>query len=106
MLELEEKFTHLQEQINLKKNLLLKKQKEIKKNAKTNEHLERLSKEYIEDFNKTGTELIGGLEMLQKHITQLISSDHLSELNKKDAEFELQNVKQEIKRVKKQFEII
>jgi len=106
MLEMEEKFTHLQEQINLKKNLLLKKQREIKKNAKTNEYLERLSKEYIEDFNKTGAELVEGLEMLQKYITQLISSGHLSELNKKDAEVELHHVKQEIKRVKKQFEII
>ena len=103
---MEEKFRHLQEQIDLKKNLLSKKQKEIKKNAKTHEYLERLSKEYIEEFNKTGTELIGGLEMLQKYITQLISSGHLSELNKKDADFELQIVKQEIKKVKKEFQII
>lgn len=106
MLEMDEKFLHLEEQINLKKNLLIKKQKEIHKNAKTNKHLERLSKEYIEEFNKTGTELLKGLDKLEQYITHLISSEHLSEINKKDADFELQNVRQEIKKVKKQFQII
>ena len=99
----DDQLIHLQTQIIKKKELLNKKQKQLKQKTKQNEHLEHIRKQYIEDHKKLEKILVDGFGSLSDYLNQLVLSGELSEQNQKDAKVELAKITNEIKIVKKQY---
>jgi len=102
VIENDEKLIHLHNQINMKRELLYKKQKQLKQKTKQNEHLESIRHQYTDDHKQSEKKLVDGLVSLGDYLVQLILSKQLSEQNQKDAKVELEKVNNEIKTIKKQ----
>jgi hypothetical protein len=99
----DDQLIHLQTQINKKRELLDKKQKQLKQKTKQNEHLEHIRQQYMEDHKQLEKTLVDGFGSLSDYLNKLLLSGQLSEQNQKDAKVELTKITNEIKIVKKQY---
>ena len=99
----DDEFAQIQSIIQLKRNLLLRKQRKIKKIAKQNAFLEQVKKDY-EKYNsyifKQKQDQITALNLLNNYIKDLTKSGELSENNVKDAKHEQSIIKKELKDIK------
>ena len=103
LMDNDDQLIHLQTQINKKRELLDKKQKQLKQKTKQNEHLKHIRQQYMEDHKQLEKTLVDGFGSLSDYLNQLLSSGELSEQNQKDAKVELAKITNEIKIVKKQY---
>jgi hypothetical protein len=99
----EDQFLHLQDIIKIKRNMLIQKQKKLKQLIKQNNFLKDVRDDYISYNNyivKQKEEQIIALQLLEKYIHDLTISGNLSENNLKDALYEQNKIKKELKSIK------
>ena len=96
-------FLQLQFVIQSKRDMLLNKQKKLQRISKQNEFLNQVKNDYVNYNNyivKQKNEQLIALELLQKYIKDLTISGELSENNLKDAKYEQNKIKKELKSIK------
>lgn len=96
-------FLQLQFVIQSKRDMLLNKQKKLQRISKQNEFLNQVKNDYVNYNNyivKQKNEQLMALELLQKYIKDLTISGELSENNLKDAKYEQNKIKKELKSIK------
>jgi len=96
-------FVQLQLVIEAKRNMLLNKQKKIKKIAKQNEFLQQVKNDYSKYNNyiiKQKEDQMKALDLLNNYVKDLTTSGQLSEHNIKDAKHEQNKIKKELKAIK------
>ena len=96
-------FLQLQFVIQSKREMLLNKQKKLQRISKQNEFLNQVKNDYVNYNNyivKQKNEQLIALELLQKYIKDLTISGELSENNLKDAKYEQNKIKKELKSIK------
>jgi hypothetical protein len=99
----DEEFLQLQMLIQAKRQMLINKQKKIKKIAKQNAFLEQVKNDYALYNNfiiKQKQEQLNALTLLNNYISDLSRSGELSENNLKDAKHEQNKIKRELKLIK------
>jgi hypothetical protein len=99
----EDQFLHLQDIIKIKRNMLIQKQKKLKQLIKQNNFLKDVRNDYVSYNNyivKQKEEQIVALQLLEKYIHDLTISGNLSENNLKDALYEQNKIKKELKSIK------
>jgi hypothetical protein len=99
----EDKFLHLQNVIKIKRNMLINKQKKLKQLINQNHFLIDIKNDYIRFNNytiKQKQDQITALELLKKYIHDLTVSGNLSDNNLKDALYEQNKIKKELKSIK------
>ena len=99
----DDEFLQLQFVIQTKRNMLLNKQKKLQRISKQNEFLNQVKNDYVNYNNyivKQKKEQLIALELLQKYIKDLTISGELSENNLKDAKYEQNKIKKELKTIK------
>lgn len=99
----DEEFLQLQMIIQAKRQMLINKQKKIKKIAKQNAFLEQVKNDYAQYNNfiiKQKQEQLNALTLLNNYISDLTRSGELSENNLKDAKHEQNKIKRELKLIK------
>jgi hypothetical protein len=99
----ENQFLHLQDIIKIKRNMLIQKQKKLKQLIKQNNFLKDVRNDYVSYNNyivKQKEEQIVALQLLEKYIHDLTISGNLSENNLKDALYEQNKIKKELKSIK------
>ena len=105
-LPLNEKDTqllHLEEQIQLKKAMLHKKQQKIKQISKQNQFLEEIKNDYAKYNNyvyEQKEQQMKALQLLENYINDLTMSGQLSTQNIEDAKQEQRKIVGEIKKIK------
>lgn len=100
---------HLEEQIQLKKTLLHKKQQRIKTISKQNEFLEEIKNDYDKYYNyiyEQKEQQIKALHLLEIYINDLTMSGHLTTQNIEDAKQEQQKIVGEIKKIKHNLDLM
>jgi hypothetical protein len=99
----DEEFMQLQLIIENKRNMLLNKQKRIRRIAKQNAFLEQVKDDYFTYNNyifKQKEDQMKALTLLNNYIKDLSVSGELSENNIKDAKREQSKIKKELKLIK------
>jgi hypothetical protein len=99
----EDQFLHLQNVIKIKRNMLIQKQKKLKQLIKQNNFLKDVRNDYVSYNNyivKQKEDQIIALQLLKKYIHDLTISGNLSENNLKDALYEQNKIKKELKSIK------
>ena len=99
----DQQFIELQQLIELKRKMLLEKQKKYKKISKQNHFLEEIKNDYSNYSNyimKQKQEQIQALEILQNYVQDLSVSGNLSKQNVKDAKYEQKKIIRELKSIK------
>ncbi len=102
--EQDEKFLHIQDLIEKKRNFLIKKQKKLRLISKQNHFLEEVHKDYSKYFDfilKQKNDQIRALEILDNYICDLTKSGNLTRYNIDDAKEEQHKILKEIKSIKK-----
>jgi len=102
--EKDQKFLYIQQMIEQKRNLLLQKQHYLKKASKQNHFLEMVKSDYDKYYNyiaQQKSEQIQALELLNKYIQDLNTTNKLSKYNIEDAKAEQQKILGEIGSIKK-----
>ena len=90
--------------IEQKRNMLLEKQRYLKKAAKQNQFLEVVKNDYAKYYNyiaQQKREQIEAFELLNKYIEDLNATNKLSKYNMEDAKTEQQKILNEIVTIKK-----
>jgi len=100
------KIMQLEEEIKKKKNLLLKKRKDLDKNKETNDHLEKVKKtydEFYEDEMEKRQNEFKAMNYLKDYISYLVDQNHLvkdqiitAKHDKKELLCEIDKIKSEI----------
>ena len=101
--ENDNKLINIQQQIERKKQMLLKKQQELKNLLTHNEYLEEIHKDYYKYNNiiiKQKQEQIHALEDLDKYIKELKEQNQLTQYNIEDAKYEQQEIMKELHMLK------
>jgi hypothetical protein len=99
----DDRFMHIQEVIDAKRNLLLKKQKKLKFISEQNHFLEEVQKDYSQYYSYIAEQKnnqIQALMMLQNYISDLTKSEKLTKNNIKDAKEEQKKIYKEINSIK------
>jgi hypothetical protein len=99
----DQQFIELQQLIELKRKMLLEKQKKYKKIIKQNHFLEEIKNDYSNYSNyimKQKQEQIQALEILHNYVKDLTISGNLSKQNLKDARYEQKKIIKELKSIK------
>ena len=99
----DQQFIELQQLIELKRKMLLEKQKKYKKIIKQNHFLEEIKNDYSNYSNyimKQKQEQIQALEILHNYVKDLTISGNLSKQNVKDARYEQKKIIKELKSIK------
>ena len=99
----DQQFIELQQLIELKRKMLLEKQKKYKKIIKQNHFLEEIKNDYSNYSNyimKQKQEQIQALEILHDYVKDLTISGNLSKQNVKDARYEQKKIIKELKSIK------
>ena len=97
------RFISIQQQLEAKRNLLLNKQKKLKRVMKQNTFLNHIKNDYDKYYNfiiNQKKQQIDALELLNKYIDDLSRSGNLTEHNIEDARIEQKNILKEIKSIK------
>jgi hypothetical protein len=105
--EMDRQFYQLEEEINARRQMLLKKQKKIKEIHKENEFLKDVKGDYGK-YNhyilKQKQDQIEAFQLLNKYIDDLKVSGELSDENIKDSKEEQDKILEEITQIKKNLE--
>jgi hypothetical protein len=99
----DEEYSMLQNIINQKRQLLLKKQRKVIKLSKMNSFLKDLKDDYLKYNNyivKQKQDQVTALNLLNNYITDLSKSGQLSEYNIQDAKKEQTKIMKELKYIK------
>jgi len=99
-----DEFLHLQNIINLKREMLFQKHKELNKIEHQNHFLEKIKQDYSNYNNyivKQKQEQIAALSLLNNYVNDLQNSGDLSEHNIKDAKMEQQKIIKELNLIKR-----
>ena len=102
-------FLHLQEQIYLKRKMLLDKQKKIQIISKQNHFLNDIKydyQNYYGHFIQQREDQIKALSLLKKYIHDLTISGNLSKQNIEDAKFEQKKIIRELQSIKNNLDSI
>ena len=102
-------FLHLQEQIYLKRKMLLDKQKKIQIISKQNHFLNDVKHDYQNyygHFIQQREDQIKALNLLKKYIHDLTISGNLSKQNIEDAKFEQKKIIRELQSIKNNLDSI
>lgn len=99
----DEEFMHIQNLIEIKRTLLLEKQKKLNQISKQNHFLENIKKDYSKYNNfimEQKNDQIKALELLNTYIHDLTKSNNLTKHNIDDAKEEQKKILQEIQSIK------
>ena len=102
--EKDQQFLYIQQMIEQKREMLLKKQHYLKKAAKQNHFLEVVKNDYAKYYNyiaQQKREQIQAFELLNKYIQDLNTTNKLSKYNIQDAKAEQHKIMNEIVSIKK-----
>jgi hypothetical protein len=97
-------FLYMQQLIEEKRNMLLEKQRKLRKAAKQNEFLQIVKNDYAKYYNyiaEQKRQQIQAFEILNKYIDDLNSTNKLSKYNIEDAKVEQKKIMGEITSIKK-----
>jgi hypothetical protein len=100
----DQQFLYMQQLIEEKRNMLLERQRKLRKAAKQNEFLEIVKNDYAKYYNyiaEEKREQIRALELINKYIDDLNLTNKLSKYNMEDAKVEQQKILSEISSIKK-----
>lgn len=98
---------HIENQMELKKKLLLEKNQSLNKNVKYNNILQHIRNDYQKYYDyiiQQKKEQMQALNILNNYIQELTNNGNLSENNIIDAKFEQKKILNEIKSVKNNME--
>ena len=104
LMDMDERFFKIQELIDIKRQMLLDKQKKIKLISKQNNFLHTIKDDYIKYYNfiyQQKQDQIRALELLNNYIKDLTVSGKLSKHNIEDAKSEQKKILKELKSIKK-----
>jgi hypothetical protein len=107
--ENDEKFMHIQEIIEAKKNMLLEKQKKLRFIANQNTFLNDVKNEYENYYGcivQQKNDQIKALKILDNYIKQLTISGNLTKHNIEDAKQEQSKILRELNSIKKNLDSI
>jgi hypothetical protein len=105
----DERLLHIEEIIEVKKRMLLEKQKKFRFITKQNHFLSEVKNDYVTYYNyivQQKQEQIMALEILNSYINELTNQGHLSKHNIEDAKFEQEKILKEVNSIKKGLESI
>lgn len=109
-LEMEDnRLMQIEELIEAKRNMLIEKQKQLKKFAKQNRFLEEITKDYNKYNNyiiQQKRDQMKALELLNIYINDLTVSGNLSKNNLKDARHEQRRILREMNGIRKNLDQI
>ena len=95
---------HIENEIEIKRNMLLEKQKKLEHHSKQNHFLEMVKQDY-QKYHQTimqqKQDQLKALELLNQYIHDLTISGKLSKQNIKDSHYEQKKILHEIKKIKK-----
>lgn len=104
LMEKDQQFIYIQQLIDQKRNMLLEKQKHLQKEARQNEFLEMVKRDYAK-YNdyivQQKREQIQAFEILKKYVDDLNATNKLSKYNMMDAKMEQQKIMAEIESIRK-----
>jgi flagellar biosynthesis chaperone FliJ len=104
LLDNDKRLIHIEEVIEAKRRMLLHKQKKIKFVLKQNRFLDTVKNDYVKYYRyiiEQKQDQIKSLELLNRYIFDLSSSNILSKNNIEDAKVEQDRILHEIKSIKK-----
>ena len=104
LMDMDERFFKIQELIDIKRQMLLDKQKKIKLISKQNNFLHTIKDDYMKYYNfiyQQKQDQIRALELLNNYIKDLTVSGKLSKHNIEDAKSEQKKILKELKSIKK-----
>ena len=107
--ELDDKFMKIQELIDVKKNLLIEKQKKLRFISKQNQFLETVRKDYSKYYNyiaQQKRDQIRALQLIDEYIKDLTLSGKLTKHNIEDAKEEQAKILREVKSIKEGLDLI
>lgn len=107
--KIDEKFMHIQELIDAKRNFLLEKQKKLKFITKQNHFLEEVKNDYSKYYGYIAEQKqnqIKALQLLENYISDLTKSGSLTKHNIEDAKEEQKKILREMKQIKSSLDII
>ena len=99
----EQQLLHIENLIDVKRQMLLDKQKKIRKISKQNEFLDEIRKDYGKYYGyiiQQKKDQMDALDLLNKYIHDLTVSGKLSKNNVEDAKYEQKKILSEIKSIK------
>jgi small-conductance mechanosensitive channel len=105
----DERLMQIEELINAKRNMLIDKQKHLKKIAKQNHFLSEVASDYNRFNNyilQQKRDQIKALELLNNYVNDLTVSGNLSKNNLKDAKQEQRNILREMNVIRKNLDEI
>jgi len=100
----DQQFLYMQQLIEQKRGMLLKKQKHLQKAAKKNQFLEVVKSDYAKYYDyiaQQKREQIEAFEILNKYVQDLNATNQMSKYNIQDAQVEQQKIMKEIGSIKK-----
>lgn len=104
LLDNDKKLMHIEEVIEAKRTMLLQKQKKIRFILKQNKFLDIVKNDYVNYYRyiiEQKQDQMKALELLNKYIYDLSTTDVLSKNNLEDAKVEQERILREIKSIKK-----
>jgi hypothetical protein len=104
LIDIDERFFKIQELIDIKRQMLLDKQKKIKLISKQNCFLDTIKNDYMKYYtfiHQQKQDQIRALELLNNYIKDLTVSGKLSKHNIEDAKIEQKKILKELKSIKK-----
>ena len=104
LLDKDKRLIHIEEVIEAKRRMLLHKQKKIRFIVKQNRFLDTVKNDYVNYYRyiiEQKQDQIKSLELLNRYIYDLSSTDILSKNNIEDAKVEQERILREIKSIKR-----
>ena len=104
IMQKDQQFLYMQQLIEQKRDMLLQKQRYLKKASKQNEFLEVVKSDYAKYYDyiaQQKREQIQALELLNKYVQDLNKTNQISKYNIKDAKMEQEKIMSEIGSIKK-----
>jgi hypothetical protein len=105
----DQQFLYMQQLIQEKREMLLQRQRKLKKEAKKNEFLEMVKNDYAKYYEyiaQQKKEQIQAFEILNNYIQDLNATNKLSKYNMEDAKVEQVKIINEIRSIKKNLDKI
>ena len=99
----DQQLLHIENLIDVKRKMLLEKQKKIRKISKQNEFLDEIREDYGKYYGyiiKQKRDQMGALDLLNKYVHDLTVSGKLSKNNVEDAKYEQKKILSEIRSIK------
>ena len=99
----DQQLLHIENLIDVKRKMLVEKQKKIRKISKQNEFLDEIREDYGKYYGyiiKQKRDQMGALDLLNKYIHDLTVSGKLSKNNVEDSKYEQKKILSEIRSIK------